>query len=226
MLTWVTARLPKCTHLPIEANGADTADLETAEAEAVTLGAHIVSNSWICYGSASCVEHVVLRHAGRRISRGVGRFRLQRQRRPRSVLRASFSVGGTNLSKNGSSYTETAWNGAGSGCATGVTKPSWQHDTGCSYRTDSDISAEAGCSPGVAEYDTYGEGGWITECGTSAATPLIAAVYGLAGNASSQNAAENLWKLKKKKYKKSLYDITTGDRLVRGQLPLHRRKGL
>jgi len=204
-----SAACPKCTIYLIEANGADTADLETAEAEAVTLGAHIVSNSWICYGSASCVSTSYFDTPGVAYLAASGDFGYNDNGAP-EALASVISVGGTNLSKNGSSYTETAWNGAGSGCATGVTKPSWQHDTGCSYRTDSDISAEAGCSPGVAEYDTYGEGGWITECGTSAATPLIAAVYGLAGNASSQNAAENLWKLKKKKYKKNLYDITTG----------------
>src|SRR5580700_412464 len=47
----VSATCPKCTIFLVEANSSDNTDLETAEAEAVTLGAHIVSNSWGCYGS-------------------------------------------------------------------------------------------------------------------------------------------------------------------------------
>ncbi len=205
----VSAACPKCTIYLIEANGADTADLETAEAEAVTLGAHIISNSWICYGSVNCVSSSYFDTPGVVYMAASGDAGYNQNGAP-EALASVVSVGGTNLSKSGSTYNEVAWNGAGSGCATGITKPSWQHDTGCSYRTDSDVSSESGCSPGVAEYDSYGAGGWITECGTSAASPVIAAVYGLAGNASSQNAAQNLWKLKKKKYKKELHDITSG----------------
>jgi subtilase family serine protease len=205
----VSAACPNCTIYLIEANGADTSDLETAEAEAVTLGAHIISNSWICYGSNNCVSTSYFSTPGVVYLAASGDAGYNENGAPES-LASVISVGGTNLTKNGSSYSEIAWNGAGSGCATGVTKPSWQKDTGCSYRTTSDVSSEAGCSPGVAEYDTYGAGGWITECGTSAASPLIAAVYGLAGNASSQNAAQKLWKLKKKKHKKEFHDITSG----------------
>ena len=54
------------------------------------------------------------------------------------------SVGGTVLSKTGTMYSETVWNGAGSGCATGFTKPAWQHDPGCTSRTDSDVSGSGG----------------------------------------------------------------------------------
>jgi subtilase family serine protease len=205
----VSAACPLCTIYLIEANGADVTDLETAEATAVSLGAHIISNSWICYDSNSCVSQSYFDTPGVVYLAASGDAGYNNNGAP-EALNTVVSVGGTNLSKNGSTYTEVAWNGAGSGCATGVTKPSWQHDTGCTYRTTSDISSEAGCSPGVAEYDTYGAGGWITECGTSAASPLIGGVYALAGNASSQNAAQNLWKLKKKKRKKELYDITTG----------------
>jgi hypothetical protein len=103
-------------------------------------------------------------------------------------LATVVSVGGTVLAKSGSTYSETAWHSAGSGCATGITKPSWQHDTGCTYRTMNDVSAVA---QSVAEYDTYGHGGWITVSGTSAG-PMIGGIYGLAGNASSQNAAQGL----------------------------------
>lgn len=59
---------------------------------------------------------------------------------------------------------------------------------------------------GVAEYDTYGYGGWFTVGGTSVATPLMAG-----GNASSQNAAQKFWKLKKQTRKKELHYISSGN---------------
>lgn len=207
----VSAVCPKCTIYLIEANGADTSDLETAEKEAVTLGAHIVSNSWICYGSNSCDNASAFDTKGVEYLAASGDSGYDENGNPETFA-SVVSVGGTVLQKSGSNYTESAWNDAGGGCSnngsgTGITKPSWQHDKSCTYRTDSDVSAVAW---GVAEYDTYGEGGWFTVGGTSVASPLAAGVFALAGNASSQNAAKKFWTLKKKAYKKELHDITSG----------------
>ena len=52
----VSASCPLCTIYLVEANSADSDDIEAAEVEAVKLGAHIVSNSWICYGSINCLD--------------------------------------------------------------------------------------------------------------------------------------------------------------------------
>ena len=207
----VSAVCPLCTIYLIEANGADTNDLDTAEAEAVTLGAHIISNSWICYGSNSCVDSTKFATPGVLYLAASGDAGYNENGNPESLGNV-VSVGGTVLSKTGSNYSETAWSDAGGGCSnngggTGITKPSWQHDASCTYRTDSDVAAVAW---NVAEYDTYGEGGWFTVGGTSVASPLISGVYALAGNASSQTAAKQIWKLKNKKKKKFLHDITTG----------------
>ncbi|MBV9719480.1 MAG: peptidase S8 [Candidatus Eremiobacteraeota bacterium] len=207
----VSAACPKCSIALIESDGSITG-MEEAEATAVSLGAHIVSNSWICYGSTDCGDTafstyfdtpgvVYLAASGDEAYNNIG---------APSVLDSVVAVGGSQLSKSGSKYNETVWNDAGSGCATGVTKPSWQKDPSCSSRTDADVSSEAGCSPGVAEYDTYGSGGWIVECGTSAASPLNAGVFALAGNASSQNAGQKFWTLKKKKRSKDLNYISVG----------------
>ncbi|HLX26443.1 MAG TPA: hypothetical protein VKR05_05575, partial [Candidatus Cybelea sp.] len=46
----VSASCPNCTIYLMEAKGG-ISDFEAAEKEAVTLGATILSNSWICYGS-------------------------------------------------------------------------------------------------------------------------------------------------------------------------------
>jgi subtilase family serine protease len=204
----VSAACPKCTIYLVEANSASSSDLDTAEAEAVTLGAHIISNSWICYGSVSCVNTSDFSMPGVEYLAASGDSGYNHNGAP-EALATVVSVGGTQLAKTGTTYSETAWNGAGSGCATGVTKPSWQHDTGCTSRTDSDVSAEAGCSPGVAEYDQH-DGGWFGVCGTSAASPDIAGIFGLAQNASSQNAARKIWAQSDRKNDRDLNDVTSG----------------
>jgi len=202
----VSAACPLCTIYLIEANSSDNSDLQTAEAQAVTLGAHIVSNSWICYGSYNCVDQSIFDQPGVLYTAGSGDAGYGAIGAP-SALPSVVAVGGTVLSKNGSTYSESVWNGAGAGCATGVTKPSWQHDPDCTSRTVSDVSAIAWQ---VAEYDTYGYSGWFTVGGTSVATPMVAAIFALAGNASSQDAAKKIWSLKKRQRGKDLHAITTG----------------
>ncbi|HLY02925.1 MAG TPA: S8 family serine peptidase [Candidatus Cybelea sp.] len=206
----VAAACPKCTVYLMEA-GSSISDFETAEAEAVTLGATILSNSWICYGNDDCGDSNFQNYFD---TKGIAYLAASgddayNEIGAPSVLDTVIAVGGTQLAESGSKYSESDWIDAGAGCASGVTKPSWQHDPDCSARTDSDVSSEAGCSPAVAEYsDLYG--GWFGVCGTSVASPFTAGVIGLAGNATSLNAGESFWKLKKKALKKDLHDIKTG----------------
>ncbi len=119
------------------------------------------------------------------------------------------AVGGTSLVKASGTkrgWTETVWNGTGSGCALYEAKPSWQTDTGCSMRTQNDVAADANPNTGVAIYDTYDESGWLEVGGTSVSSPIIASVFALAG------------KPKKGTYPSSypyahtsdLYDVTSG----------------
>jgi subtilase family serine protease len=198
----VSAVCPKCTIYLIEANGADTNDLETAEATAVTLGAHIVSNSW---GGGGGINQSFFDTPGvvYLASAGDSGYGTQSPANLPTVV----SVGGTNLLKQGSNYQETVWRGTGSGCATGIMKPSWQHDSGCTSRTMNDVAAVA---TGVAMYDSYGYSGWIEVQGTSISSPMLGGVFGLAGNASAQDAAKKFWTLTKKKRKKELWDVTSG----------------
>ncbi|HEX3458851.1 MAG TPA: S8 family serine peptidase [Candidatus Baltobacteraceae bacterium] len=203
----VSASCPKCTIYLIEAQDTIT-DLEKAETEAVTLGAHIVSNSWICYDDVQCGDSNFASYfntPGVVYLAASGDDAYNQNGAPEALANV-VSIGGTIISKSGSNYSETVWPDAGSGCAPGITKPSWQHDTGCTSRTDSDVSAVAQF---VAEYDSL-DGGWFTVAGTSVASPLTAGVFALAGNASSLTAAKKFWTLKKKKYKKQLHDITSG----------------
>lgn len=200
----VSAACPLCTIYLVEANSNSTTDLETAETEAVTLGAHIVSNSWGCPGSNACDHASKFSTPGviYLASAGDGGYGTQAP----AALGTVVSVGGTTLSKQGSTYSETTWVDTGSGCATGVTKPSWQHDSGCTYRTMNDVSAVAF---DVAEYIKQ-YGGWVTVGGTSVSSPMLGGVFGLAGNASQLKDAKKFWTLKARVRKHALHDITTG----------------
>ncbi len=201
----VSAVCPKCTIYLIEADSNHTHDLERAEAEAVKLKAHIVSNSWGCPGSNDCVDasqfaapHVLYLAAA-------GDFGFGTQ--APAALGNVVAVGGTVLFKTGSTYTESTWNGTGSGCATGVDKPGWQHDPICKARTMNDVSAVAA---NVALYDSFRYGGWIEVDGTSISTPIVAGAFALAGNASSRQAGRRFWTLSRDERRHDLHDITSG----------------
>jgi subtilase family serine protease len=212
----VSASCPKCTIYLIEGGncGGVVCGLENAESEAVKLGATILSNSWGCsnanYGE-NCGDSNFPNYfntPGIAYLASSGDSGYPEIEWP-AALANVLAVGGTQLAESGTTYSESAWDGAGAGCATTTPKPSWQHDPDCNGRTISDISAEAGCSPGVAEYvTTYG--GWTDVCGTSVAAPLTAGIVGLAGNVTSITGGKSFWKLKNKQHKKDLHQITSG----------------
>jgi subtilase family serine protease len=215
----VSAACPKCTIYLMEAkDGSSISDFEAAEKEAVTLGATIVSNSWSCPENWDCGDSnfensfdtkgvAYLASTGDSGYNTIG---------GPSSLSTVIGVGGTQLALSGSKYSETIWNGASAGCASptvvgspGVPKPSWQHDPDCTYRTDGDVSAESGCSPGVAEYVSQ-YGGWTDVCGTSVASPFTAGVIALAGNAANQTGGENFWTFNSKQHKKYFHHPSGG----------------
>ena len=89
----------------------------------------------------------------------------------------------------------------GSGCSAWIAKPAWQHDPHCPMRTIADISAVATSIP--IFNPVYG--GWVTVAGTSASAPLVAGVYGLAGNGTRMTTARLY------RHRGSFFDITAGD---------------
>lgn len=203
---------PNCSIDLIEANSNSTANLEAAEAEAVTLGAHVVSNSWGCpeapcamYFDQSYFDHAGVTYLASAGDEGYGFGPLLP-----AVFDSVVSVGGTSLyvdSKKTRGYREKAWLGTISGCST-EKKPSWQHDPGCSYRTTNDAAAIADPATGPAIYDTYGNTGWVVGGGTSAASPLLAGIFALAGNASSQLGGKTFWN--KEHHSKDLFPVEQG----------------
>jgi subtilase family serine protease len=206
----VSASCPLCTIYLIETKGPIN-DFEKAEASAVKLGATIVSNSWICYGDWKCGDRKFPKYFRAKhvtFLAGSGDFGENEIGGP-SVLDSVVAVGGTQITKSGSTYSESVWDDAGGGCATpsavggkGVPKPKWQDNSGCNYRSDADVSAQAGCSPGVAEYSSQYEG-WVDTCGTSVATPLLAGIYALTGNAKKHHTGKKFWEAQ---FESDLYD--------------------
>ncbi len=102
------------------------------------------------------------------------------------------SVGGTTLSKSGSTYTESVWVDGGGGCSKyEAVNPkqlafSQYKQAGCSKkkpRATPDISAIADPATGVLVYLTppAGASSWLKVGGTSLATPVVAAIAAGAG---------------------------------------------
>jgi hypothetical protein len=202
----VSASCPNCTIYLIEANNNSPPAGEKAEDEAVKLGAHITSNSFECRPfNEYCDQSKSFETPGVTYVAAAGdeAYGIGTPMAYGHVV----SVGGTILSKSGSIYSEIVWPDTGGGCVTQVAKPSWQHDPSCSGRTANDVSAVAW---NVAAYDTYGAGGWIIVGGTSIATPIVAGVFGLAGNAAKQDGGKTFWTLTGKKREADLHVISGG----------------
>ncbi|GCE10230.1 S53 family peptidase [Tengunoibacter tsumagoiensis] len=194
-LDMVSAVCPLCNILLVEGDSASFANLGTAVNTAVSLGATTVSNS---YGGGesflSFLYASYYNHPGVIITASTGDsgYGVEVPAGYNTVV----GVGGTSLhasSNDPRGWIESAWSGAGSGCTSYESKPTWQSDPDCSHRTIADVSAVADPATGVSVYDTYGVAGWLVFGGTSVSSPIIASVYALAGNASSLNAAESLY---------------------------------
>jgi subtilase family serine protease len=224
----VSAICPNCHILLVEANSADEAvatsnpvqhsDLGEAVDTAVNLGATEVSNSYGSVGpepNQTFFDHYY-NHPGVAITASSG------DEDYGTIWPAASpfvtSVGGTELVKDPTTkrgWSESVWGslfpgvlpneaeGTGSGCSIWEPKPAWQHDAGCSGRTVADVSAVA---DNVAIYDSSPEiGGWGVVAGTSIASPVIASVYALAGNAKSTVYGSYPYS-----HPSSLHDITEG----------------
>ena len=112
------------------------------------------------------------------------------------------AVGGSSLPG------DFAWDDAGSGCSPYEPQPAWQAALpelagACSGRAGADVAFNA---TAMSVYDSAGfdgRTGWMGASGTSVSTPAIAAVYALAGNASSVVAGSYPYG-----HRDSLFDVT------------------
>jgi subtilase family serine protease len=203
----VSAVCPRCKILLVESNQPDNS-LFTAIDTAARMGAKFISNSW--GGSESSgqdtfdQQHLNKPGVAITASSGDGGFGVIHPAASRFVT----AVGGTSLRRasNTRGWTETAWNGAGSGCSRFSPKPPWQKDPGCARRSVADVSAVADPATGVAVFLTFGGSGWSVFGGTSASAPIVASVYALAGTpAANTNPASYPYA-----HTGNLFDVTSG----------------
>lgn len=204
----VSAACPTCRILVVEADGQNLSQLAAGADTAVRLGAVVVSNS---YGGRETGYSQSLAkaydHPGRTIVVSAGDYGFTAASFPANLTTVT-AVGGTQLSRASDKrgWREAVWNtpgeGAGaSGCSAYVAKPSWQHDKNCPGRTVADVSALA------LNISVYNKdwGGWFLVGGTSASSPIVAGIYGLAGNATTVRPGYEY------AHKNALFDVTTGD---------------
>ena len=211
----VSAACPRCHILLVEADNASILDLGPAVDTAVALGADAVSNSYGSIGEFSGEQYferyyhhrgVAITVASGDYGYGNGALLINSISYP-AASEFVTAVGGTSLTRadNARGWQESAWSDGGSGCSAYICKPGWQHDRLCSKRTVADVAAVADPQTGLAVYDTYGFPGWLVVGATSASAPIVAGVYGLAGNTTSLRDGSFPYSATT-----SLFDITAG----------------
>ena len=228
-LDMVSAMCPRCHIILVQANSDYTSDLYTAVKEAATLGAVVISNSYGAseYSKNGCggpgepsdpafsvAGHVYVASAG---DQGGGLSDCGGPQQPCS-LSTVVCVGGTKLvhANDKRGWKESVWNeladnfcsgtcgATGSGCSIVVKKPSWQNDPSCKMRSEADVAASASVLAPVAVY----WGGWTAFGGTSASAPIVAGIFGRAGNASKINGPQQIWT-----HRSDLHDQTVGNNI-------------
>ncbi|HEX8032288.1 MAG TPA: S53 family peptidase [Ktedonobacterales bacterium] len=211
----VSSACSSCKILLVEANSASLADLLPAAITAQRLGADAISNSYGSRGEFSGEQYIERYYRDMHVpfvvstgdyGYGNGAILIGGIAYP-AASQFAIAVGGTSLTRsdNQRGWSESAWDGATSGCSAYIHKPGWQKDKLCSMRSVADVSAVADPKTGLAVYDTFGYNGWLQVGGTSLSAPIIASVYAMAGNGSTLRYASNLYS-----QASGLYDVTGG----------------
>ena len=187
----VSALCPNCKILLVEASDASDTNLDRAVVEAANLHANQISNSWSdqeptpIFGTYSFANAAVIAATGDTGYVGGGYDAYP------AAFPSVTAAGGTSLApvsggQSARGFGESAWSvddwgsAASSGCDVSQPKPAYQHDTGCTGRAYSDLSADADPETGLMVYGSA-IGGWWQYGGTSLATPLIAAYEAITG---------------------------------------------
>ncbi len=208
----VSAACPDCHILVVQADSSSFADLGQA---VVTASQHqgvvAISNSYGGSDAADSTYGTYYDHPGIAVTASTGDNGYQGGSYPADSSYVT-AAGGTSLvqaSGTARGWSETVWDGAGSGCSSynAALSAAQAYDTGCSMRAMADVSAAADPNyGGLAVYyptnrrsSTWGQIG-----GTSESSPIIASVYALSGNTSgsaNEIPYEN---------SSALFDVTSG----------------
>jgi N-acetylneuraminic acid mutarotase len=181
----VSSACPSCKILLVQGDDNSLDNLGIAVDTAVSLGAKYVSNSYGVPGEDPGeldFDHYY-DHQGVAVTASTGDA--GNVTNWPATSDKVVAVGGTTLTSDSSprGWSESAWADGGSGCSPYEPKPDFQQglSTNCANRAIADISADADPATGLAVFDTLGEGGWLQVGGTSLSSPLVAAMYALAG---------------------------------------------
>jgi hypothetical protein len=203
-----SAACPACKILVVQATTPD--DLEVAEMQAAKMTPTVISNSWGGpeQGTELGAEEANFNHPGIGIFVAAGDDGYNDNGEGPDYPGTSayaISVGATSLTTASTTrgYTETTWGGkgtaayssaqitntgaGGSACSKEIAKPSYQPaNTQCTYKATADVSALGDPATGPAIYDSQAASpetpGWIQIGGTSASSPLVAAMMAASGN--------------------------------------------
>ena len=210
-LDMASAICPSCHLLLVEASSSSQANLGAAVDTAVRLGADAVSNS---YGGPDASDRTYGRfyhHPGVAITASTGDsgYGISYPATSKWVT----AVGGTTLTRSSRGrrgWSEAAWSGSGSGCSS-LNATTWQKaaTTKCDGRAVADVAAVADPATGVAVYDSFAfesTSGWLTFGGTSASSPVIAAMFAAAGNTAQVNDGSYVWTHRRGAFN----DVTSG----------------
>lgn len=149
-----------------------------------------------------------------------------------AALPTVVAVAGTKLKVNsaGTRTSEVVWNedgkqdstgyiggASGGGCSAIYAAPAWQRSaanyasTGCgAHRAAGDVAALADPYTGFDIYDTFGGTGWATMGGTSLSSPIVAAMWALAGGSGGvRYPAQSLYENFKYNHGR-VYDVVSG----------------
>lgn len=191
----VSAICPLCSIAVVEAKDDHLKNLASAvDYAAGSMHADVVSNSYAAPESkqnASYESHY--HHSNVAIVAGAGDGGYSTTAMFPASSPHVTAVGGTTLTGGGASWMQAVWPSTGSGCSAYFGKPKWQTDTGCTMRTDNDTAAVADPNTGAGIWSTPA-GGWIVVGGTSVATPVVAAMFALAGNTQGMQDASYLYR--------------------------------
>ncbi len=197
-LDMVSAICPKCKILLVESNSTSTGALSAAEATAVRLGAKFISNSWgggefsteTSYDSA--FEHpgvaitVAAGDSGARPDPVSRRLAVRHLGRRDDIVDEGQDPDRGEGLEPGCPGRDRFGMLLGPGARSGPGRPRTAAAADPGNRIDNDVAADADPRTGPAVYDSSppsGQGlpkGWQQLGGTSAASPIIAAVYALA----------------------------------------------
>jgi len=188
----VSAACPDCKILVVQADTNSFANLGQAVITASQQpGVAAISNSYGGSDAADSTYGAYYDHPGIAVTASTGDNGYQGGSYPADSSYVT-AVGGTSLVPAGGTsrgWSETVWDGAGSGCSSYNTAlaAASGYDTGCSKRAMADVAAAADPNyGGLAVYyptsrraSTWGQIG-----GTSESSPIISSVYALSGNTS------------------------------------------